>query len=288
MGGHMSFDFDYQNNNFLINTTPIYDIDNNVSSALLVFIDNTSKKRIEKNILNMLRKEQELNKLKSSFISMASHEFRTPLTAISSSAMLIGKQNGSGEEDKRLKYVTQIKKNVENLVVILNDFLSLGKLEEGKVLPKPCSFDLIDFSKSIIQEVTPNFKDGQDINFIHDKSEVLVWLDQKLTYHLLINLLSNAIKYSPKDKNILLSISNRNERVILKVKDEGIGIPLEDRENIFQRFYRAHNTNNIEGTGLGLNIVKQYVELMNGHVSVNSKINGGTTFIVELPLSLKK
>jgi len=288
IGEHISFDFDYKNNNFLVNTTPIYDVDKNISSALLVFIDNTSQKIIKKNILNTLRKEQELNKLKSSFISMASHEFRTPLTAISSSAMLIGKQNEPGKEEKRLKYVTQIKKNVKSLVVILNDFLSLGKLEEGKVLPKPSSFDLIDFSKSIIQEIMPNFKYGQDINLINDESEILVWLDQKLIHHILINLLANAVKYSPENENITLNISNSEERVILKVKDQGIGIPLKEQENIFQRFYRGQNINNIQGTGLGLNIVKEYVELMHGHVSFNSKINKGTTFIVELPISLKK
>lgn len=283
-----SFDLDYQNNNFLVNTTPIYDVNQNVSSAMLVFIDNSRQKLIEQNMLNSLQKERELNELKSRFISMASHEFRTPLTAISSSAILIGKQNEPGKEEKRLKYITQIKKNIENLVVILNDFLSLGKLEEGKVLPKSSSFNLIDFSKSIIQEISPILKVGQAINFMNDQSEILVFLDQKLMHQILINILSNALKYSLEDKIVTFSISSRKERVQMKIKDQGIGIPHEEQANIFQRFYRAQNTNNIQGTGLGLSIAKNYIELMNGHISFKSKLNKGTTFIIEIPLTFTK
>jgi signal transduction histidine kinase len=255
---------------------------------MLVFIDNSRQKLIEQNMLNSLQKERELNELKSRFISMASHEFRTPLTAISSSAILIGKQNEPGKEEKRLKYITQIKKNIENLVVILNDFLSLGKLEEGKVLPKSSSFNLIDFSKSIIQEISPILKVGQAINFMNDQSEILVFLDQKLMHQILINILSNALKYSLEDKIVTFSISSRKERVQMKIKDQGIGIPHEEQANIFQRFYRAQNTNNIQGTGLGLSIAKNYIELMNGHISFKSKLNKGTTFIIEIPLTFTK
>lgn len=252
-----------------------------VKWTLFVYNDITKQKQAEIDIRQALAKEQELNELKSRFISMASHEFRTPLSAISTSAILIGKQNMPGKEKKREKYVEQIQTNVRNLVIILNDFLSLSKLEEGKVAPKSEHFDLVDFSNLQLEEVAPTKKYGQQIKLKHTAKAIPVYLDPKLLRHIFINLLSNAIKYSEEDKEILLSLKKGKCNISIEFKDQGIGIPLEEQGNLFQRFFRAGNSTNIQGTGLGLHIVKQYTELMGGSVSFKIEVGRGTTFRVE-------
>jgi len=287
-GQHLSFEIECNNIAFIVNTTPLLDENQKITRALFVYNNITEQKKVEQEIRNTLRKEQELNELKSRFIAMASHEFRTPLTAINSSAILLGKQNEHGKEEKREKYIRQIKSSVKNLVTILNDFLSLSKLEEGKVVTNLESLDIIEFSKSIIKEFEPNKKKGQFIKLINNYTANNADLDPKLLYHILANLLSNAIKYSTENKDITLQVSSNNTCLFLEVTDQGIGIPDKDQKNMFSRFYRAENTTNIEGTGLGLNIVKQYTELMNGKVSLKSKLNEGSTFSVELPINQKK
>lgn len=286
-GEHVYTEIEINNIIFGINTTPLRDDKNNITSALFVHTDITQQKKVAQKIQIALEKEQELNELKSRFIAMASHEFRTPLTAILASAILIGKQNEAGKEAKREKYVAQIERNVKGLVTILNDFLSLSKLEEGKVEAKLEALDIISFSKTIIREITPNLKSGQSIKLKSDHTSINVHLDSKLMHHILANLLSNAIKYSPENKAIILKISTKAKQLYIEVMDQGIGIPLEEQPYMFQRFYRAKNTANIEGTGLGLNIIKQYAELMNGKVSLKSKLNEGSTFSVALPIDQK-
>ncbi len=287
-GEHLSFEIDYKNITYLVNTTPLFDANKKIIEALLVYSDISEQKQIELKTLNALRKEQELNELKSRFISMASHEFRTPLSTILSSAILIEKQNEPGKEEKRKKYTGKIKNNVRNLVVILNDFLSLSKIEEGKMSIQPEYFELIDFSKSLIEELEISKKKGQVITIINDCPSIEVNLDPKLMRHILLNLVSNAIKYSPENKEITLKISSNSERIFLEVTDQGIGIPEAEQNNLFDRFFRAENTSNIQGTGLGLYIVKQYTELINGTISFKSKLYEGSTFIVELPINQKK
>ncbi|WP_055443436.1 PAS domain S-box protein [Lacinutrix himadriensis] len=287
-GEHCSFEIDIQNRSYLVNTTPLLNNDNQIEQILLVNNNITQQKQVELDILNTLTKERELSELKSRFISMASHEFRTPLSAILSSAILIEKQNEPGKEDKRIGYVTKIRSNVKNLVVILNDFLSLSKLQEGKVTAHPESFNLIDFSKSLIEEMEDIKKEGQIINFQCEHSTINVFLDIKLLKHILYNLVSNAIKYSEEQQEITIKIATKNQLVYIEIKDQGIGIPSEDQDHMFQRFYRANNASNIQGTGLGLNIVKQYTELMNGTINFKSEINKGSTFSITFPLNEKQ
>ena len=284
-GEQLSFEIQFRRRSYSVNTSPLYDDNNKIKWTLFVYNDITKQKQAERNIRSALVREQELNELKSRFISMASHEFRTPLSAILSSAILIGKQNEPGKEVKREKYIGQIKTNVRNLVVILNDFLSLSKLEEGKVVAHKEKFDIVQFSKSLVEEIDSSKKYGQKIAVIHKKPTINVFLDPKLTRHILTNLLSNAIKYSQENKNIDLILDKNQKNVVIKVVDQGIGIPKEEQSNLFQRFFRADNSNIIQGTGLGLHIVKQYVELMGGHVSFNSELNKGATFIVEMPIA---
>ncbi|ARV15065.1 PAS domain-containing sensor histidine kinase [Polaribacter sp. SA4-12] len=287
-GKHCSFEVKFQERTYLVNTTPLFDLEKKITQVLLVYNNITDQKQAELKILNTLKVEQELGELKSRFISMASHEFRTPLSAILSSAILIEKQNENGKEDRRLRHISKIRSNVKNLVVILNDFLSLSKLEEGKVIIQPSKFNIIEFSKSLIEEIQDIKKNGQTINFTHNQLTKDVFLDQKLFKHIAFNLLSNAIKYSEKNTEITYKIKSSHSKLQIEIIDQGIGIPIKDQNNMFQRFYRANNAANIQGTGLGLNIVKQYTELMGGNIKFKSQVNKGSTFYIEFPLNLKK
>ena len=232
-----------------------------------------------------LAKEKELNELKSRFVTTASHEFRTPLAAILSSVSLIDRYVSPEDLEKRQKHIHRIKSMVANLTDILNDFLSIGKLEEGIVRNSPETLYFISFVESIIDEVKGILKDGQQIIFHHQEAKQTVELDGLLLKNIIINLLSNAIKYSPESKEISLSIHQTQNELNIQVKDSGIGIPEEDLPHVFERFHRARNSTNIQGTGLGLNITKKYVELMGGEISLQSELEKGSTFTVRLPLS---
>jgi len=284
-GEHLSFEMTYGKEDYSVNSIPLY-ADKNITWALFVHSNITEQKKVQQELLNALESEKELNELKSRFISMASHEFRTPLSAILSSAILIGKQNEPGKEEKREKYIKQIKTNVRNLTVILNDFLSLSKLEEGKTAVHPVHFDLVQLTTSVIDEIETSKKEGQNIHLEHEQPVISVFLDAKLMRHILINLISNAIKYSEDNSRIDVKISASDHSVLLKVADEGMGIPLEEQDNLFERFFRAKNATNIQGTGLGLHIVKQYTELMGGTIGFTSEIDKGAVFNVDLPMEL--
>ncbi|MDN3606138.1 sensor histidine kinase [Kaistella yonginensis] len=283
-GDHLSFEVIYKDRYFAVNTAPLRDTQQQINSVVAVYNDISKQKEVEFSIQNALKKEQELNDLKSRFISVASHEFRTPLSAILTSAILIGKRNGADEKEKREKYLAQIERNVQNLTIILNDFLSLGKLDEGKVAAIKERFDLIAYVKLLIKENNINLKKEQSINFNSSFQEIFVNMDAKLLNHILNNLLSNASKYSSESSIIDFKIGKKNENVLLQISDYGIGIPVDDQKYLFDRFFRTKNAANIEGTGLGLNIVKQYTDLMGGTVTFESIENEGTTFWVELPM----
>lgn len=237
------------------------------------------KSQIE--VKKALEKERELNELKSRFVSMASHEFRTPLSTILTSASLIARYTEPGTEEKREKHINRIKSAVGNLTGILNDFLSLSKLEEGHFQNQPEYFDLKELVTNTVDEIKMITKPNQAIIYEH-KGETKVFLDMKSARNICINLLSNAIKYSEKD--IFINTEITKEKIKIKVKDQGIGIPQEEQEYLFTRFFRAKNATNIQGTGLGLNIVRKYLELMNGTITFESGLNEGTTFFIEFPL----
>lgn len=229
--------------------------------------------------------EKGLSELKSGFVTLASHEFRTPLSTILSSAYLIEKYNEDNVNPKIEKHVKRIKNAVGGMKNILEDFLSLGKLEEGLVQPKLEAFtpaNFCEFIDTIITELEPLKKAGQEIiveNIINND----VWIDRYLLKNILINLLSNAIKFSNETGKIRLITFVENDHLVLNVQDEGIGISEEDQQHLFQRFFRAHNAANIQGTGLGLHIVVKYLELLDGRIKMNSALNGGTTFNIYFP-----
>ena len=246
----------------------------------------TALRQSEIEILHALEKEKELGELKSRFVSMASHEFRTPLSTILSSVSLIGRYTETAQQDKREKHVERIKSAVNNLTGILNDFLSLSRLEEGKIENNPEVFELNVFCREVIDELEGLLKKGQKVHFKDPEEGLQVNLDKRLFKNIVFNLMSNAIKYSPEEKPIHCMSSINNNQLEIRIKDEGMGIPKEDQTYLFSRFFRAHNVSNIQGTGLGLNIVKSYIKLMNGSITFESEEGKGTTFIVTLPLTV--
>ena len=233
-----------------------------------------------------LEKEKELNALKSRFVSTASHEFRTPLSTILSSADLIEAYAKEEQQKKREKHTTRIKSAVANLTGVLNEFLSLSKLEEGQIQAQPVKFNLRIFCKELFDDLQGLLRPGQYIRHNGDKNDTIVFLDKKFLKNIMLNLFSNAIKYSENEQPIDCSLEINNNYLHIKVTDYGIGIPEEEQQHLFSQFFRAHNVENIQGTGLGLNIVKSYLELMKGNITFESKLGEGTTFIVALPLNL--
>ncbi|MFB9843596.1 PAS domain-containing sensor histidine kinase [Mucilaginibacter ginsenosidivorans] len=230
-----------------------------------------------------LEKEKELSQLKSRFVSMASHEFRTPLSAIQLSAVLIEKYSAQKDNENIAKHIAKIKNAVRNLTSILNDFLSLEKLEAGKVEPVYAEFDIVKFAEDIIEEMQMVAKQNQLIVYEHTGTESLAKLDQALLKNCIINLIGNAIKYSGENTFIEFNTEIADKQLFVTVKDNGIGIPENDQKHLFEAFFRAHNTGNIPGTGLGLNIVTRYTNLMNGKIKFQSKVNKGTSFTISFP-----
>ncbi|WP_256009709.1 PAS domain-containing sensor histidine kinase [Desertivirga xinjiangensis] len=224
-----------------------------------------------------LEKEKELNQLKTRFVSMASHEFRTPLSSVQLSASLIEKYLQKIDQTNILKHTGKIKNSVGHLTGILNDFLSLEKLEAGKTEMQFQVFDLVKFSEDIIEEMQLIAKQNQHIVYQHTGATSQVFLDPALLKNAAINLVSNAIKYSGENTFIEFNTEVNETEVCITVKDNGIGIPVEEQKNLFEPFFRAHNTGNIPGTGLGLNIVKRYIGMMGGIVLCQSAQYKGTT-----------
>ena len=232
----------------------------------------------------LLEKEKDLGQLKSRFVSMASHEFRTPLTLVKLSASLIEKYAEPLESTQITRHVNKIKQAVSSLTVILNDFLSLEKLEAGKEEVSYSDFDLVKFSEEIAEEMQVMAKQNQNIIYQHTGTKSTVNLDEKLLKNCINNLITNAIKYSGENTFIDFTTEINQHCCIITVKDNGIGIPETDQKHLFEAFFRAHNTGTIPGTGLGLNIVTRYAGLTNGKVDFKSVINQGTLFTITFPL----
>jgi two-component system sensor kinase FixL len=230
-----------------------------------------------------LRKERELGQLKSRFVSMASHEFRTPLSSIKLSAALIEKYAQPYQDTHINKHIEKIKNSVNDLTDILGEFLSLEKLESGKVSVAMTEFNLAEFCLEIAAEMQLLAKPGQQLVCSQSGISDLVLLDQQLLKHCLHNLLSNAIKYSGEDTIIRLDTEVSANECAMSVVDQGIGIPEVDQPHLFSPFFRAGNTSTIQGTGLGLNIVRRYAGLMGGNIDFKSVAGKGTTFTLRFP-----
>lgn len=222
-----------------------------------------------------LNKEKDLGEMKSAFVSMASHEFRTPLSTILSSVSLLAKYKHTDEQEKRDKHIQRIKSSVINLNNILNEFLSLGKIEEGKIKAHYSEFDIKKLIQDQYNEMSDIFKEGQQIDFSHEGT-TMFRLDQNLLKNIIINLLSNAAKFSSEDSTIYIRSSIKDGEFNLSVRDEGMGISEKDQKQLFSIFFRGQNATNISGTGLGLHIVKKYTNMMKGTLELKSELGSGT------------
>jgi len=248
----------------------------NRTKDLIKLVSELEKTKSE--VSQSLEKEKELNQLKSRFVSMASHEFRTPLSAVQLSASLIEKYAEKPDLANVFKHTTRIKNSVQLLTSILNDFLSLERLEAGNVLANNQEINLVELAEEITEEMQLICKTNQHIVYQHTGSEGMFALDANLLKNSIINLISNAIKYSGENSFIEFNTEINNGTCTVVIKDDGIGIPEEEQKSLFEPFFRAHNTGNIPGTGLGLNIVKRYVSLMGGEVTCHSEQDKGAVF----------
>ncbi len=241
----------------------------------------------QQDLTNALQKEKELNELKSRFISMISHEYRTPLTVIMTSTYLLEQLFHNRNEENFLRHLEKIRASVKTMTKLLEDVLTLGKSESGKLILNPTSFDLIMVCNEIIDEMKLIDNKQHYFNFISKTSSCHIINDEKLIRQIITNLLSNAIKYSPINSEIKFELDVSKNSVNISITDYGIGIRPEDQKYLFEPFHRGKNVGTVSGTGLGLAIVKRCLELMNGKISIKSSISG-TTFLIEFPQNILK
>lgn len=281
-----SIDIEYRQNDYVLDAVPIPSHDGRIDHILVIERNVTKRKKEQDQVQRALEHERELNILKSRFVSTASHEFRTPLSTILSSASLLSRYQTTQDQAKREKHIERIKNSVQNLTGILNDFLSLDKLETGVVQSQPETFDLMVSIQETCDQLAPTLKKQQHIEYRH-QGRAEVFLDKRILTNVLLNLLSNASKYSGEGKAIDLTSRFLDDSLVITVKDQGIGISKEDQKHLFKRFFRSSNAINISGTGLGLNIVKKYVALLDGEIEFYSELGIGSTFIVKLTHPVK-
>ena len=256
-----------------------------------------SKHQKETVIMDALQKEKEMRELKSRFVSMVSHEFRNPLSTILNTTELLANHNQELTENKKEEYLYHIQNAVINLNQLLSDVLLVGKAEVHKTEFNPAPLDLEKFCKDLVTVIKLIATEQHEIilkfqgcsiqnqqNSVSTEDNTLPKLDEKLLRHILTNLLSNAIKYSPHGGKICFDLFCLKGEAIFRIQDEGIGIPEIEQENLFNSFQRGSNVGQIPGHGLGLSIVKQYVELHQGEINLISKEGVGTTFIINIPL----
>lgn len=228
-----------------------------------------------------LQKEIELGDLKTRFVSMASHEFRTPLTSILSSAALIEKYVQAEDQPKRSQHIQRIKSSVAHLTEILEEFLSVGKLEAGKVEVRPDAFSIDEFLRDLITELDGMRRPDQEIKLQSDGHLGDFVSDTSMLRKVLLNGLSNALKFS--QKNVFLKASKQGEILSIEIVDQGIGISVADQKHLFERFFRGGNANIIPGTGLGLHLMDRYMRLLGGELQLISALGQGTTLRIKLP-----
>jgi len=262
--------------------TPLFDAKGLHTGFIKITKDISLQRETEEEMRKNLAKEKELNEMKSQFVSFASHEFKTPLSVILSSVSLIERYSSQDDAEKRIKHINRIRSNVDSLRHILDDFLSLEKLEEGLTRNNPVPTELVTLIRETVLDLQPGCKDGQNIEVIHTGAGRLISIDPELLRNVLVNLVSNAIKYSPTSSAILLLLNYEVDAVTLSIKDFGIGVPAEEQARLFQRFFRGGNTTGISGTGLGLSIVRRYLDIMGATISFRSEPGAGTEFTITL------
>ncbi len=241
-------------------------------------------RELEAHLREALAQEKELSELKSQIISTISHEYRTPLTTISSSTEMLERYRHRWDDDKQVKHFRRIQASIQHMTALVNDVLFINKAEFEKLEFQPAPLDLVTFFQEIVDELQSTLSDKHRLTFTSLGNCRECNFDAKLLRQILSNLISNAIKYSPKGGTVSLQLTCEDKKVIFSCADEGIGIPPEDERKLFDSFSRASNVGMIGGTGLGLSIVKKCVELHSGEIAVESEVGVGTTFTVSLPI----
>ena len=260
------------------------------NEVMAIVRDITERKQAEADIRKTLEQEKKLNELKSRFVTMASHEFRTPLATILSSCELLEHYGFKWTEAKKLTHFHRIQASVKHMTTLLNDVLLLGKADAGKLEFNPIEINLPEFCQNLIEEIQSSSSTHQIIFLIENCLEegsdrdFVVGMDEKLLRLMLNNLLSNAIKYSPDGDRVIFSLTCQAKQAIFQVQDFGIGIPQEEQDRLFDSFHRAGNVGSIPGTGLGMAITKRAIDLHQGTITIESQIEIGTTFTVTLPV----
>lgn len=252
--------------------------------------DITSRKKLEEDMKLALEKEKEIREMKSKFVSMTSHEFRTPLTTIKSNVELLSfylDKNGFADNPKIEKNFYRINLEIQRLNVLMNDILMIGRLESGKMPFKPQMVDVKKLCEELVDQKTNDLEIGRtiDIKIIGEAQKVE--LDTNIYEHVINNLISNALKYSPVDKSPVITLNYLEEHLKISIQDKGIGISEKDQEQLFESFFRADNVGTIQGTGLGLTIVKQFLDMHDGEIKVESEIGKGTIFHIDQPYQLE-
>nr|WP_313790325.1 PAS domain-containing sensor histidine kinase [Allomuricauda sp.] len=250
-------------------------------------LENKVEERTQQ-LKQALQAEKKLNELKTKFLSLVSHEFKTPLSSILTSTSLLSKYIESEQQDKRDKHIGTIKSKVKYLDNILTDFLSIERLDLGKVNYSMSPFPLSKLINEVVYDSNMLLKEGQRIQYPENIDGIEVEFDEKILGLALSNLVHNAIKYSPEDSTIELVVTKENGHLYIDIIDQGLGIPLEDQPFIFDRYYRASNVLTVQGTGIGLNIVRQHLHNLNANVTFKSELGKGSTFTLYIPINNKE
>ncbi|MEC4989967.1 MAG: ATP-binding protein [Oscillatoria sp. PMC 1068.18] len=259
-------------------------VEKNYIGNLWMYRDITQRKRSEAQLRDSLSKQQELATLRSRFVTMTSHEFRTPLSTILSSAELLEHYRHQWTEQKQLLHLHRIQNSVHQMSELLDDILIIGKAEAGKLEFRPTTMDLALFCGELVEDLQLNAANKLQIAFTYQGEETLIVMDEKLLRQILTNLLSNAIKYSGSTGTVKFSVVQKEQELVFQIQDSGIGIPDEDQRHLFEPFHRATNVGNLPGTGLGLSIVKKCVDFCQGTIKIRSQVDRGTEFTVILPI----
>lgn len=267
-----------------------------VEEVMAIMRDITERKQAEEDARRTLEQEKKLNELKSRFVTMASHEFRTPLASILSSSELLEHYSHKWSEEKKLSHLHRIQTSVKHMTELLNDVLLVGKADAGKLQLNPSKINLLQFCQDLVAEIQLTTQTHQIIFQTKNRLEAgscqkdsdadkcnVAYMDEKMLRHILHNLLSNAIKYSPEGDKVIFDLICQSKEAIFRVQDFGIGVPPDEQNQLFDSFHRANNVGSIPGTGLGLPIVKRAVDLHGGTIAIDSEEGEGTTFTVTLP-----
>jgi PAS domain S-box-containing protein len=282
-------------------STPLREDDGEIIGAVVTFRDITQRRwaeqilertneelesKIERRTHKLRQANQqlrELNDMRSRFIAMVCHEFRNPLNNITLSVSSLKRYDEHLSPMEKADYLHNIEMNVERMTQIIDDIIVIGKIEAKVLEIKPNKINMVDFCRNLLLEYEFS-RQAFPIEFVCRSRQIITNLDERLLRSIIGNLLANALRYTPAQKAIQLQLTKWQDTLIIKVKDEGLGILPQDKKHLFEPFHRGCNVSNIPGTGLGLSIVKQFVELLGGAIAVTSRVNRGTTFTVKLPL----